>query len=255
MVCAYKESPYLEECVRSLKGQSISAQIKVATSTPNDHISDICSRYGLSLYVNPEQKGIAGDWNFALSAADTPLVTIAHQDDIYEPSYAEKFIEYANRAKDPIILFSDYGELRNGERVFDNKLLKIKRFLLKPLNNERAWEKRGARRRVLSKGSPICCPSVTYVKAKIPEGIFDGRYKVSLDWAAWEQLSKLEGSFVYIPEPLMLHRIHVNSETTKQIEGSVRSAEDYEMFRRFWPAPIAGILAHFYRSSEKSNKI
>ena len=37
-ICAYKESPYLEECIKSLKNQTIKSNILIATSTPTDYI-------------------------------------------------------------------------------------------------------------------------------------------------------------------------------------------------------------------------
>lgn len=40
-VCAYKESPHLEVCIRSLKAQSFSGNILLATSTPNSFIENI----------------------------------------------------------------------------------------------------------------------------------------------------------------------------------------------------------------------
>lgn len=180
---------------------------------------------------------------------------IAHQDDIYESDYAEMIVSYYERAKDPIILFTDYGELRDGRKVTSNKLLRIKKFLLFPLRARCFHTSKWVRRRVLSMGSPISCPSVSFVTKRVPQGLFDAAYQVSLDWAAWEQLSKLKGSFVYIPKTLMYHRIHEESETTRQIENSGRSSEDLLMFRKFWPGPVASVLEHFYRKAELSNKI
>lgn len=207
------------------------------------------------MHINTGASGIAGDWNYALSVSDAPITMIAHQDDIYESAYAEKIVQAYKKAKDPIILFTDYGELREGQKVTSNKLLRIKKFLLFPLRARCFHGSRWVRRRVLSFGSPISCPSVSYVSDRIPENLFDASYKVSLDWAAWEQLSRLKGSFVYVPETLMYHRIHQGSETTRQIENSGRSREDLLMFRKFWPAPIASMLEHFYRDAESSNKI
>ena len=40
-VCAYKESPYLDECVRSLVEQTVKTNIAVYTSTPNDYIRGV----------------------------------------------------------------------------------------------------------------------------------------------------------------------------------------------------------------------
>ena len=38
VVCAYKESIYLEECVRSVLGQSVKSEVCIATSTPRLYI-------------------------------------------------------------------------------------------------------------------------------------------------------------------------------------------------------------------------
>ena len=50
-VCAYKESPYLEECIQSIRGQSVPSDILVSTSTPNAHIERICKKYDVPLYL------------------------------------------------------------------------------------------------------------------------------------------------------------------------------------------------------------
>ena len=38
VICAYKESSFLEECIKSLKNQSIESEIFIITSTPNSYI-------------------------------------------------------------------------------------------------------------------------------------------------------------------------------------------------------------------------
>ena len=48
-VCAYKESPYLGECIESLKKQEEKSHIFVITSTPNDWIREICEKYDVPL--------------------------------------------------------------------------------------------------------------------------------------------------------------------------------------------------------------
>ena len=45
VICAYKESPYLEECVKSLIRQTIKSNIIIVTSTPNSYIEDIAGKY------------------------------------------------------------------------------------------------------------------------------------------------------------------------------------------------------------------
>lgn len=252
-VCAYKESEFLEDLLYSLLRQTVKTNIIIATSTPNDYIYTMAEKYNLPVFVNEGQKGIGPDWYFAASCAKTPLVTIAHQDDLYEPAYAEKMIQAFNRAKKPIIAFSHYAELRNGEKVYQNRLLTIKKYLLIPM--KLSQNSILLRRTSLSLGNAICCPSVTYVRDILMEHPFDTSFSCSLDWKQWETLSRRKGAFIYVDEPLMCHRIHAESATSALIQDSRRAQEDYRMFCCFWPKPIAKLLAKMYSCGEKSNKL
>ena len=254
-ICAYGESAYLEDCIKSLRGQSIKTNTIMCTSTPNSAICQLAKDYNIQLYVNANAEGIASDWNFALASAKTPLVTIAHQDDIYCSKYAENILEYANHAKMPLLLFSDYDELRNGVQTRDIPMIKVKRAMLRALIPSTRWGSMFLRRRILSFGSPICCPAVTYVIPNLVNPLFSKGMRGGLDWEAWERVSKLVGEFVYIPKALLLHRIHDQSETTALIKSNARSSEDLEMFKRFWPYPIACVLNFIYGLSRKSNSL
>lgn len=254
-ICAYKESAFLEDAIKSVKHQSVKSNIIMVTSTPNALIEELSKKYDIPLFINDGEAGIAGDWNFGYQKASTELVTICHQDDIYEKHYVEKILQKVNRSKKPLIAFTDYGELRNGEKVFHNTLLKIKRVMLLPLRISLFENSIWVRRRILSFGSPICCPAVTFVKKNLPPVIFKQGFKSDVDWEAWEMISKLKGGFVYVKEPLMLHRIHEESATTEIIGDSLRNKEDYQMFCKFWPKWIAKRICAVYKNGEKSNQL
>lgn len=254
-ICAYKESPFLEECIQSIKAQTIRSEILVATSTPNKFINEIVQKHQIPLYINTGERGITQDWNFAYSKATTSLITIAHQDDVYLPQYAEKMVELVATSKKPLIAFSDYGELRNNEIVTKSKLLAIKRLLLFPLRFRRAQKSKFVRRRSLSLGNCICCPAVTFVKENLPEQIFRHGFRSNEDWEAWEYLSKLNGEFLYTKEIGMYHRIHEGSETSAIIGDDARTTEDLVMFKKFWPEPIAKLISKMYAASETSNEL
>lgn len=254
-ICAYKESPYLEECIQSLKNQTVLTNIILSTSTPNAYIEDIAERYGIPLYVNTGEKGITQDWNFALSHVSTRYATIAHQDDIYEPEYTSRILRALDREKKPLMGFSDYCELRNGKRVHNTSMLKIKRLMLLPMRVKWFWSSRFIRRRVLSLGDPICCPAVTFCMDNLEQPLFQHGFRSCEDWEAWEKLSKLRGSFVYLKEPLMCHRIHEESATTAILEDNARVEENYIMYCKFWPKWIAKIINRFYTKSEESNTL
>ena len=255
-VCAYGESPYLTECVESLLAQEgPKSRIYLATSTPNDWIQSVARRYDLRLYVNEGESGIGQDWNFAYSMAETPFVTIAHQDDVYAPSYAREATKALDVDPRSIIFFSNYGELRKNEHVDDNRLLRVKRLLLTPITNRKKAGQRWRKRAILRFGSAICCPSVTFNSKNCPNPPFVTGMSSNLDWETWERLSRLDGTFLYDERILMYHRIHAESATSKLIANQKRNEEDLEMLQRFWPSPIARLIEVAYSRGTDSNEL
>lgn len=243
----------MRDCVGSALAQDVPADVIICTSTPNELIQGVVEEFHLPLFINPAKEGIASDWNYAIQCAETPYVVIAHQDDIYERNYVQAAVGMLDSARKPLIFFSDYGELRNNERVHSNRLLDVKRMMLKPLVPRRRWSSIFWRRSILRFGSPISCPAVTYCKENIPEPLFKTGMKGGLDWDVWERISRIQGEFCYDPEILMYHRIHEDSETSHIIADSTRKYEDLAMLERFWPRPLARLINHFYSESLKSN--
>ena len=255
-ICAYGQSPYLRECIESTLDQTQSgSEVYIATSTPSEWLDGLATEYGLPVYVNHGERGIGQDWNFAVGCATGDYVTVAHQDDVYCRRYVEVACAMLDDDESAIVFFSNYGELRNGEPVDDNKLLSTKRRLLAGLADGRNAHSKRARRRAMSLGNAYCCPSATLNMRVVPSPPFHTGMKSNLDWDTWERLSRLDGGFYYSSEILMYHRIHEGSTTTSLIEDNTRSAEDYEMLCRFWPRPVAGLINRVYGMSEKSNKV
>ena len=254
VICAYKESAFLEECVKSLEKQTVKSKIIMVTSTPNDYISSVAEKHQIPLYVNEGPGGITQDWNFGYSCAVTDYITIAHQDDVYRKDYLERALKAVESFERPLIFFSNYYELRNGRVVKENTLLKVKRLMLLPLRIRAFQKSRFIRRRILAFGSPICCPSVLYVRENLPEVIFKDGFRSCEDWEAWEMISRRKGAFVYDHKALMCHRIHADSETSAIIGDNARSAEEYIMYCKFWPAWFAKILNRQYAKGQKSNQ-
>lgn len=254
VIAAYKESEFLEDAVNSLLAQTVKSKLVIATSTPNEHINALAEKYDIPVFVNQNEnaKTISGDFSFALQCADTDFVTIAHQDDIYEPEYTREILKKADGRK-PIIVFSGYYEIRCGERVYKNKLLNTKKlmntgFKLFP-------KSKFVRKKVLSFGCPICCPAVTYPKSTYKDLRFSDSMVECVDWEAWLRLMKLDGEFLYIPKPLMGHRVHESSTTTKTIADNSRYEEELAIFRQLWPDWFANWLIKRYHKACDSNSL
>ena len=111
------------------------------------------------------------------------------------------------------------------------------------------------KRSALRFGNAISCPAVTFVTKNTPKDKFKSDMKCDIDWYAWEKLSKLKGNFIFIPKKIMGHRIHEESTTTEIINNNIRTKEDLEMFKKFWPNIIAKVINKFYSKSENNNNL
>lgn len=255
VVLAYKESEYLEKCIKSVLNQKYKSKVLIATSTPNDYIYDLAKKYSLEVIVNPNPgKGIGYDFDFAISCGKTDLVTVAHQDDIYDEDYSYHMVQVYKKYSKSVILFSDYYEIRNENKVETNTNLKIKRVLLFPLRCKYLSHFKFWKRFVIRFGNAISCPAVTFVRKNInTTDIFKCDFVCDVDWFAWEKLSKHKGNFLFINKKLMGHRVHEESTTTEIINERIRTKEDYAMFQKFWPDCISKLINKFYVKAEDSN--
>lgn len=251
-ICAYNESDFLEDCIKSIVNQTIKSNIIMSTSTPNSHIRDLALKYNIKLYINPEKKGIGPDWNYAVSNVKTDFVTIAHQDDIYEKNYLEEIKKGIEKYPDSIMLFTNHKEIRNGKIIKKNINLKIKNIMTFPLkvSNKSSVTKK----MLLCFGNPISCPSVTLNLKKVGKKPYREDMFSNIDWGTWLDFIKIKGNFVYIDKIVFYHRIHENSETSNLINNKKRVEEDYQIFCRIWPKTIAKFINFFYKNSVKANK-
>lgn len=250
IICAYGDSPYLEDCIQSLLAQTLPTDIALYTSTPSQHIHNICQQYAIPIHVGTGG-GIGKDWNQALSVVQTPYVTIAHQDDLYQPTYTQEILTKLQAHPNSLIVFTDYFEKKNGLVIHSNTNLRIKRFLLKGLTlfpTSKIW-----RHFWLGLGNAICCPAVTYNRTRLADFRFDETMRTNLDWYAWYQINQYDGDFIFVPQALMCHRIHEESETSHTIADNTRTKEDLMLFELFWPKPIARILNRIYIKGQDSN--
>lgn len=256
VVPAYGASPYLDACLVSLRAQSVASNVIVATSTPTEEIMASARRHRAEVRLNPQAGGgIGEDWNFALSCAGAEWVTLAHQDDLYEPRFCERVFAAIGRHADAVLVATGYSELMDSGLRTRSTLLAIKRVLMETgfLGGERAalrWFKLNT----LRFGCAIACPSVTLNIGRT--GLrFRTDLKNNLDWVAWIDLAEREGAFIYLRELLMSHRVHESSETTVGLATGRREREDMEILSRLWPMPVARLIANSYGIAYRSNRV
>jgi hypothetical protein len=253
----FRAAPRLEALVSSLRAQSAAgSEILLATSTPSTELEDFARAERLALHVNPQCMGIAADWNFALGLVRTPLVTLAHQDDVFAPGYLERLAGALERYPGTVIAFSDYAEHTPLGPRPRNLNARLKRAL-----TERAFRGRACiseprdKLRLLALGNPICCPSVLFNRATLGGFCFPQGFQTNLDWMAWCELARRPGGFVYVRERLVSKGVHAGSETTATIASRARAREDRALFESMWPRPVAAALAAIYRLGYLANRV
>jgi len=254
VILAYKESPYLEDCILSLKKQTMKSKIILSTSTPSRFLNQMSQKHAIPLVINSKKQGIASDWSFAYQHAETDFVTLAHQDDVYQPTYTESCLNTPGVMKS-IILFTDYIEEHEGRIRETNLLLKVKRMMLTfffPFQSK--LNSLAMKKLLISLGNPISCPTVMYNKGKIGKFDFNQKFVMNLDWEANFRFAEMPGDFIYINNTLVIRKIHKDSETTKTLQNHRRHEEDRLIFESIWPDPIVKILLKLYSTGYKSNE-
>jgi glycosyltransferase involved in cell wall biosynthesis len=249
IIPAYGDCPYLEDCILSLKNQSIQSEILIVTSTPSDHISRLAERYGIEVRINSGEAGLANDWNFAYRQCKTKYLTIAHQDDVYYPEYVTKCLQAAGsrNVNDELILFTDYQEIAGGNiRRFSLTII-IKRMMLFAFIPFGSASKSICKRMLLAFGNSISCPTVMYNTKNIGSFQFNNGFRYNLDWDAWLQLAAKSGRFIYVGKKLMGHRLHAGSETSKNIGNRQRMVEEKQILQTIWGRWLGEGIFFFYR--------
>ena len=251
-ICAYGDSPYLEACIRSLKMQTVPADIILCTSTPSPHIEGLAKSNGIPVFVREGKSNIRDDWEFACKMADARLVTIAHQDDMYHRQYKETLLKYARKYPD-MTVFTTYYVLVKGRTVEKkDRVRRIKRLLRLPLIFPFLNHLRPVKKAALMLGNPVCCPSCTYNKELSGEPLFESCFQYALDWDTLTRLADQDGRFICVERPLLYYRIHEANATKACMKDERRSREETEMFSRFWPNPVVKGIMHFYRRAYKA---
>ena len=247
VVPAYGTPVWLDRCLESLQRQTTASRVLITTPTPSEYLEGLARRHGVPIQVNSARRGIGADWNFALSRAVTPWVTLAHQDDWYEPTYLERCLQAAGRTRNTTFVFTAASET-HGDTGAAVPNARVKQMICDGVYlGAGAIRSRLRKRLLLSFGNPVPCPSVMLNRAAAPDFAFSESLKSNLDWMAWLDLARRPGAFAYIREPLVHRTIHREAATVVALEH--RAAEDVSVLRRLWPRPIADVLVRLYTRS------
>jgi hypothetical protein len=247
VVMAHGDSPFLADCIRSLRSQTRPSAITVTTSTPSAFVRDVARDFACGLIVNPRRDGIASDWNFALRATPARYVTLCHQDDVYLPLFLERSLGRLEPCRDATLCFTGYTQITDDGSPTRSLVSTVIHGLERATLGNQSRLSPGRLRAFLALGNPLPCSSVTFDRSRLGAFRFCDRFQSNLDWDAWLRLSRRGDIFVREPSKLVGRRRNALTATSRLIAEGVRRREDLQMFRRLWPTPIAEIVASLYR--------
>lgn len=248
-ICAYKDSPYLEACIKSLKGQTVASDIILCTSTPSLYIGELARAYGIPVFVRNGESDIEADWNFAYRMAQGNYVTIAHQDDMYHKKYTQYLYQCMERYPDMSLFTTGYATVKGHELKRWDPVAVVKALLRLPLRLRVLAHTTWLKKSVLMLGNSICCPACTYHKEMLGKDIFSSEFKYALDWDALCKLTVKPGRFICEEKPLIYYRVHDGATTKECIMDNRRLTEETKMFEAFWPKPLVGLIMYFYKKA------
>lgn len=250
-VAAYGESKYLPYLLNSLKAQSVDSKVIICTSTPNKFITACSAKFGYPVYVRNGRHGLKDDWNFAYEEGSklAPLVTIAHQDDLYFPDYTKALLHAYKRFPDMSVFCCHYDTIDGEGNTIDGSSERVKQLLRLRLRNHEKSDRTDVKMSALKYGNGIGCPTCTYNVNYCPVPLFRNDYKFVIDWATLIRLAGESGRFICLEKSLMAYRVHEGAETMKNIENNNREKEEAEIFGQMHSEPVKRLLMHFYKKA------
>ena len=248
VILAYHESDDLEECIKSVINQSVKSNVVIATSTPNDYIIDLASKYSLGVMINEMDSNKGSDYNFAINCFDTELVTIAHQDDLYDRNYTKEILNTYMKNHDATIIFTDNYEINGDKKIKKSKNLLKMRYHLFPLKFLLFQKNKHFKLRSLKREKYICTSSVTFVKKNIPDNLFPSDLSYDNDWQGLINLARDKTKFVYIPKKLVGYRI------IPKVGNENKDLEDEKILLSLYPKWYYKKIIRRKKSDENENE-
>jgi hypothetical protein len=247
VVMAHGDSPFLAAALSSVRAQTLASSVLVTTSTPSASIEDAAKAVGAPLLINSQGGGIAADWNFALHASAARYVTLAHQDDVYYPTFLACSLALLAANPAACLAFTGYVEIGDDDARIRSRTSLVKHALERLILGKAPAPELGRLRAFLAFGNPLPCSSVTFDRQRLGDFAFSGAFRSNLDWDAWLRLLDAGAVFVRTPERLVGRRHNRLTATSALTREGVRRREDLILFRRLWPRPAAELIALAYK--------
>jgi len=240
---------YLPETICSLQAQTLrDFRLLCIDDASDDDSAAVIETAGVELMPNERRLGLAKTWNRAVALADSEYLVLAHQDDVYDPAYAETMLDAIASLPRAFAVHCKVRTIDDGGRAIAHPAAVFK---------ERFWPDGNRVERepalelaMLQRGNYVVAPTVMFRRsAVLCIGPFDERYEFVTDWEYWMRGVLAGFTLGGVPSRLVAFRRHEQTATRAHERTLRRYEEELDLLRRIAqqrPGP------HAYRAIENT---
>ncbi|HEY0142006.1 MAG TPA: glycosyltransferase [Thermoanaerobaculia bacterium] len=239
-VPTFNGARFLSETLASLRSQTLPpADLVVLDDASSDDSAAVAaSMPEVRVIRSAERRGLAANWNAALALCETPYLVLAHQDDVYEPRFAETLVAALEAHPRAAAAHCKASTIDEHGRPFTHPA---------GLYKERFWPRDAAiverepaaELAILRQGNYVIAPSAILRMSIVRQlGPFDTRYAFVTDWEYWLRASLAGHTLVGVVERLVRFRRH-EATATRDSERSLRRYEEELELLLSLPAPTS----------------
>jgi glycosyltransferase involved in cell wall biosynthesis len=229
VVPVYDGARFLRQTLASLRMQTLrNVPIICIDDRSTDESAAIAESVGVKLLRNEQHLGLAANWNRAAQIAETCYLVIAHQDDIYEPTFLSKLTELLDIYPNA---FMAHAQAKYIDETGRN---------IKPLGAEfkhTFWPRRYHYERggieellMLVRGNYIICPATMFRREAMKRiGPFSSRWEFVTDWDYWIRGVGAGYTIAGVAEPLVRWRRHDATATSAYATSLLRFREEKDL--------------------------
>jgi glycosyltransferase involved in cell wall biosynthesis len=238
----YSGTDYLVRAIESILAQESGEwQALVCDDGPDASIEQVVREAGrgrVRYLRNPQNLGMARNWNRCIDVAETDLVTLLHGDDELCPGYAARMIEAMAAHPRAAAAFCRYEVIGPASEHITSLTDRVKDFI-NPTGKTATVLEGEAGMRALLRANFIAAPSLCYRKSILGERRFVPDWKFVLDWELTTRILLDGDPLVGLPERLLRYRRHPEQATEQLTRDKRRFSEEIEFYEKMRAAVLA----------------
>ena len=207
--------------------------VVVDDAGPSPEARDVVARIGegrIRYVRNPENLGLAGNWNRCLELAEHDLVTLFHADDELAPDYVGRVLDTHRAFPDAVAVFTGATVVGpDGTPIFSLPD-EVKRFTRPRARNGYVHVFGEPGLVSLLRGQHIFCPSLSYRRDRLPAPAFRPRWCQVTDLDLLARVLLDGGRLVGVDAPAYRYRRHDENQTALLTASLERFREEFAVY-------------------------